>query len=65
MMEFLFAPSRYLDPGSGSILLQIIIAAFVGIAFTVKVMWGKISAIFRRGSQTDQEPQDHNPNNPQ
>jgi hypothetical protein len=36
----------YLDPGTGSYVLQIILAAFVGVAFTIKIYWGKIKTIF-------------------
>lgn len=32
----------YLDPGTGSYILQIILAAFVGVAFTMKIYWAKI-----------------------
>jgi hypothetical protein len=41
-----FAPlardRMYHDPGSGSILLQMVIAAALGAAFAVKVYWKKI-----------------------
>ncbi|HMD90625.1 MAG TPA: hypothetical protein VKF38_15835 [Anaerolineaceae bacterium] len=36
----------YLDPGSGSFLLQILLAALLGIAFAVKIYWKKIKALF-------------------
>jgi hypothetical protein len=36
----------YLDPGSGSFLLQLLIAAILGGAFAVKVYWKKIKAFF-------------------
>jgi len=32
----------YLDPGSGSIIIQMIIGALVGIAVTLKVYWEKV-----------------------
>ncbi|MCG2810131.1 MAG: hypothetical protein L6428_01570 [Candidatus Aminicenantes bacterium] len=32
----------YIDPGTGSYVFQIIIAAFVAVAFAVKVYWQKI-----------------------
>ena len=32
----------YIDPGSGSIIIQVLIASFVGIAYTVKVFWRQI-----------------------
>jgi hypothetical protein len=34
----------YLDPGSGSILLQLLVAAALGAAFAIKVYWKKIKA---------------------
>ena len=36
----------YLDPGTGSYLFQILIAALVGGLFAVKLFWGKIAAFF-------------------
>jgi len=41
-------PPLYLDPGSGSYIFQLIIAALVGGAFVVKIYWGKISGFFRK-----------------
>jgi hypothetical protein len=41
----LAAPGRahaYLDPGTGSYLFQILIAALVGGLFTVKLFWGRL-----------------------
>lgn len=40
----------YIDPGTGSYVLQIAIAFLVGLAFSVKVFWKKIVAFFRRSS---------------
>lgn len=36
----------YLDPGSGSYLLQIVIAGLVGGLFTVKTFWLQIKTFF-------------------
>ena len=38
----------YIDPGTGSYVLQIAIAFLVGLAFSVKVFWKKISAFVRK-----------------
>jgi hypothetical protein len=38
----------YVDPGSGSYLVQIIIAAILGIAFYFKTIWFKIKSFFIR-----------------
>ena len=36
----------YLDPGSGSFLLQLLLAALLGGAFAIKIYWKKIKALF-------------------
>ena len=38
----------YLDPGSGSILLQLALAALLGVAVIVRAFWSKIKAFFAR-----------------
>ena len=48
-MIYLMLPQTaysYLDPGTGSYVLQVLLAAFVGIAFTAKIYWAKIKMIF-------------------
>ncbi len=45
----LASPGRahaYLDPGTGSYLFQILIAALVGGLFAVKIFWGRIAGFF-------------------
>ena len=41
-----FAPLPYLDPGSGSFLLQLAIAALLGLAVALRAYWGKIKSWF-------------------
>ena len=36
----------YIDPGTGSYVLQIIIACVVGAAYAVKLFWQRIIAFF-------------------
>ena len=43
----------YLDPGSGSILLQMVIAAALGAAFAVKVYWKKIKGALSKNKSND------------
>lgn len=42
----------YIDPGSGSIIIQAIIGALIGVGITVKIYWVKLklrlSSIFLR-----------------
>jgi hypothetical protein len=41
-----FAPLPYLDPGSGSILIQLLIAAALGITVAIGASWSKIKGWF-------------------
>jgi hypothetical protein len=52
-----FAPPAYLDPGSGSFLIQILLAALLGIGVAVRASWGKIKKLFGKG-QSDQQTDD-------
>lgn len=61
MLKFLIASllliplnaSAYIDPGTGSMVLQVVAAAFLGAAFTIKSYWRTIKAyvtsMFKRG----------------
>lgn len=52
----------YLDPGSGSYLIQLLIAALLGGAFVIKAFWRQIMAFFTRifkgkkEETTDEQP---------
>lgn len=37
----------YLDPGSGSVLIQAILAGILGIGVFIKIYWQKINSLFR------------------
>jgi hypothetical protein len=61
----LFSPAKadplYLDPGSGSFLIQLIIASAVGAAFVIRSYWGKIKSFANRllkKQDTDEIPED-------
>lgn len=41
-------PPAYLDPGSGSYLLQLLIAGLLGGLFVIRLSWGRIRAFFSR-----------------
>ena len=49
----------YLDPGSGSVLVQIIIGAVLGVGVAVRIFWSKIKTAF--GGKSD-KPQDETEN---
>jgi len=54
-----FKPMMYLDPGSGSFIIQMLLAGLLGIAVAVRIYWKKIVAFFRRGkSLKDQDELD-------
>jgi hypothetical protein len=58
LFTLLAAPSTsyaYLDPGTGSMILQGIIAAIALSAVTIKMYWHKFVAFFKRGN--DKEPE--------
>ena len=38
----------YLDPGTGSILIQGLLAAIAGAAFTLRIYWERVKAFFSR-----------------
>jgi len=40
----------YLDPGTGSYILQILIAGLFGALFMLKVFWGRIVGFFSKSS---------------
>lgn len=41
-------PQAYLDPSSGSFIIQLLIAGLVGAGFLVRVYWKKIKGLFSR-----------------
>jgi hypothetical protein len=46
-MHHILFSVRYLDPGSGSLLIQLIAAGLLGgIGILLKVFWGRIKAFF-------------------
>jgi len=53
-------PVSYLDPGSGSYLLQLLIASALGAAFAVRLYWTRIKAFFtgRFGSSEGEDEED-------
>lgn len=51
----------YIDPGSGSYLVQVVIAAILGVAFYFKTLWLKLRSFFTRGKKDEvDEPKNDN-----
>jgi len=40
----------YLDPGTGSLVIQIVTGSVLAVAYTAKVYWRRIRNLFRRDS---------------
>lgn len=53
-----FTPLAYLDPGSGSFLIQILLAALLGIGVVVRASWGRIKKLFGKGQADEQTDED-------
>lgn len=46
VMDHLARPSGYLDPGSGSYLLQLLIAGTLGALFALRLYWSRVKGFF-------------------
>ena len=46
----------YLDPGSGSVLLQLLLAALLGAGVLLRSQWAKVKTLF--GKKTKEEDAD-------
>lgn len=55
----LLRPQAYLDPGSGSFLIQLLIGGLVAVGFGVRMFWGKIKALFTRKNSSVDLPSDN------
>ncbi len=56
--------SAYLDPGSGSLIIQVIIAAIAGAGFAIKLYWRKIKSIFtKKDKNKEKDGEDIKPKN--
>lgn len=43
----------YIDPGSGSMVIQLLVAAIAGGLFTLKVYWRRLKSHFGLGAKSD------------
>jgi hypothetical protein len=46
LVMFMGEAQAYIDPGSGSLLIQIVIAAICGSLFAIKMFWQRIKGFF-------------------
>ena len=47
------APPAYLDPGSGSYLIQLLVAAFLGGLLALRGYWGRIRKLFSKDNEEE------------
>lgn len=58
LLSALASPEPYLDPGSGSILLQLLLAALLGAGVILRSQWSKIKTLFKRKDASDEDADD-------
>lgn len=46
LFDLIVEPAAYLDPGTGSMLIQIVLAVLLGAGVAVKIFWRNIKAFF-------------------
>jgi hypothetical protein len=52
----------YLDPGSGSMLIQLLLAALLGAGILLRTQWNKLKALFgHKPAESEDEEQDDEP----
>ncbi len=54
LAETLFKPLAYLDPGTGSLLIQLLLAGLLGIGVAVRIFWDKIKGLFNKDNKADE-----------
>ena len=52
----LASPPAYLDPGSGSFILQLLVAGILGGLVALRMSWAKIKARFTRKPDASEQP---------
>ena len=62
LLSFPLSPELYLDPGSGSIVLQMIIAAILGAGVLIRSQWARIKRWFGGKPADDDEAEDDGSN---
>lgn len=47
-IDLFLKPMMYLDPGSGSFIIQMLLAGLLGMAVAVRIYWKKIVGFFNK-----------------
>ena len=53
-----FSPLPYLDPGSGSFIIQIAIAVLLGLGVALRASWSRIKTFFGAKPKPEEEDDD-------
>lgn len=60
LLAFLLFPQTayaYIDPGTGALILQMLIAGVATAAITVKMWWARFLSFFRRSDEDEKSDQ--------
>lgn len=55
-----FLPLPYLDPGSGSFIIQILIAVLLGLGVALRASWSKIRTYFGANPKAEEDDDSDN-----
>ena len=53
MLGYVPVAHAYLDPGTGSMMLQAVVGAIAGFALVGRLYWSKLKSFFSRGQDDD------------
>jgi hypothetical protein len=48
LIEIIKSEQGYIDPGAGSMILQVVIAGLLSSVFLIKAQWRRIVSLFKR-----------------
>lgn len=50
---FLISVVAYLDPGTGSVILQVLVGGVAAVAISARMWWSRVTSVFRRKPRKD------------
>ncbi|MEE9213556.1 MAG: hypothetical protein V3U54_02015 [Thermodesulfobacteriota bacterium] len=54
-----YQANAYIDPGSGSFIIQILIASAIGFVALLKIYWDKFISLFSKGSDNKSDEDEY------
>ena len=58
LLSALASPDPYLDPGSGSMILQLILAAILGVGVVLRTQWARVKSLFKGKNASEEDSED-------